>query len=360
MSVVQRNRIIGEDLQFITGQPLPWEKLEGCTVLVSGAAGFLPAYMVETILFLNETKFKKPALVIGIVRNFKRAEERFAFYKQRKDLQLIQANINELPEIGREIHYIIHAASQASPKYYSTDPVGTLMPNVIGTFKLLELARKNPLECFLFFSSGEVYGVVSPQHIPMKEDDYGYVDPATVRSCYGESKRMGETMCVSWYHQYGVPAKIARPFHTYGPGMDLDDGRVFADFVRDVVNGRDITMTSDGSAIRPFCYLSDAIAGFFTVMLKGKNGEAYNVGNQYEEISIMQLAQTLVDLFPEKGLRVISRPDTENVTYMKSNIPRNCPEISKIKSLGWDPHITVLEGFKRTILSYSITKNQSL
>jgi len=348
----KRNRIIQEDLEFITDCLLPWENLEGKTILISGAGGFLPAYMVETLMFLNETRFKTPVKVIGIIRNPEKARERFAYYQGSKDLVLIQGDISENCIIDEPIHYIIHAASQASPKYFGIDPVGTLLPNCIGTFHLLNLARSNPLESFLFFSSGEVYGEPDPVKIPMKETDYGYVDPAVVRSCYGESKRMGETMCIAWNHQYGVPAKIARPFHTYGPCMKLDDGRVFADFVADVVNNRDIVMKSDGSAIRPFCYLADATAGFFTVLLKGVSGEAYNVGNQDAEICIKELADMMTTLFPDKKLKVIPFSPEKNKNYLKSNISRNCPEISKIKMLGWKPHYSVKEGFKRTVLSY--------
>ena len=114
---------------------------------------------------------------------------------------------------------------------------------------------KNPVESFLFLSSGEVYGAIDSVHIPTGEKEYGFIDPTDVRSCYGESKRMGETMCISYFHQFNIPSKIVRPFHTYGPGMQLDDGRVFADFVSDIVNGKDIVMKSDGSAIRAFCIL---------------------------------------------------------------------------------------------------------
>ena len=141
--------------------------------------------------------------------------------------------------------------------------------------------------------------------MPTRETEYGYLDPATVRACYGESKRMGETLCVAYHAQYGVPAKIVRPFHTYGPGMDLSDGRVFADFVADLVARRDLVMKSDGRAQRAFCYLADATVGFFTVLLRGEAGAAYNVGNPDAEVSILELARTLANLFPERGVRVV-------------------------------------------------------
>lgn len=347
-----RNNIVEQDLEFIISQPLDWNQLEGKTVIITGANGFLPAYMVETILFLNECKFSNPTKVIGLVRNIEKARQRFIFYAQRADLELIQADVNEPFDSKYPIHFIIHAASQASPKFYSIDPVGTLLPNAIGTNNLLRLAQKNPIESFLFFSSGEVYGEVDSAKIPTRENDYGFIDPTNVRSCYGESKRMGETMCISYYHQFNIPTKIVRPFHTYGPGMELDDGRVFADFVSDIVNNRDIIMKSDGSAIRAFCYLADAIVGFFTVLLKGKNGEAYNVGNPKGETSIKDLAYSLVGLFPESKLEVIEINKPPNDDYLKSNISRNCPDISKIKIFHWAPYYSIQEGFKRTIQSF--------
>lgn len=349
----KRNTIVEQDLEFITNHQLPWDLLEGKTVLITGANGFLPAYMVETILFLNESKFSRPTKIIGLVRNLDKAKQRFKFYAGRSDLELMQADVSEPFECKLPINFIIHAASQASPKYYGIDPVGTLLPNTIGTNNLLLFTLKNPVESFLFFSSGEVYGEVDSDHIPTNENDYGYIDPVNVRSCYGESKRMGENMCVSYHHQFKVPAKIVRPFHTYGPGMQLDDGRVFADFVADMVHNKDIIMKSDGSAIRSFCYLADAIVGFFTVLLNGKNGEAYNVGNPNGEISIKDLAYTLTSLFPEKKLKVVEIQRAANNNYLISSTSRNCPNIIKIKNLGWIPYYSVLEGFKRTIQSYS-------
>jgi len=348
----KRNSIIEQDLEFIINHPLNWATLEGKTVLITGANGFLPAYMVETLLFLNECKFSIPTKIICLVRSMDRAKQRFRFYSERKELKLIQTDINEPFDCKWPINFIIHAASQASPKYYGTDPVGTLLPNCIGTYNLLKFAQNNPVEGFLFFSSGEVYGEVDPTFIPIKEDYNGIVNSARVRSCYAESKRIGETMCVSWHHQFNVPATIVRPFHTYGPGMKLDDGRVFADFVSDIVNDNNIIMKSDGSAMRAFCYLADAIIGFFTILLKGKNGEAYNVGNPNGELSIKELADTLISLFPEKKLKVIEIHKPTDNHYLKSNITRNCPDISKIENLGWTPRFSVKEGFRRTIQSY--------
>jgi nucleoside-diphosphate-sugar epimerase len=351
MSTPARHPIIEEDLRQIAAADLPWALLAGKTVLVTGANGFLPAYMVETLLYRNEHAAGPATQVIGLVRNRARAEARFAAYRGRPDLRLLVQDVCEPVVLAEPVHCIIHAASQASPKYYGRDPVGTLGPNVLGTHHLLGLAAAQHVEAFLFFSSGEVYGQVAPERIPTREQDYGWLDPADVRSCYGESKRMGETMCVAWAQQYGVPAKIVRPFHTYGPGMRLDDGRVFADFVADIVQGRDIVLKSDGSAIRAFCYLADATRGFFAVLLNGATGQAYNIGSP-EEISILELARLLVDSFPEKGLRVVRDAGVRPPGYLQSPVTRNCPDITKARGLGWTPTTAVQAGFIRTVRSF--------
>ena len=307
--------------------------------------------MILTLLYLNERKFKKKIKIVGIVRNKQKTIERFSEYSRRSDLQLIVQNICKLASIDGPVDYIIHAASQASPKYYGSDPVGTLSANILGTYNLLELAKEKEVKSFLFFSAGEIYGQVPEDKIPIKEDVYGYVDSTNVRSCYAESKRMGETMCVCWHHQHGVPAKIVRPFHTYGPGMSFDDGRVFADFVSDIVNKRNIVMKSDGSAVRAFCYIADATIGFFTVLLRGESGQAYNIGDDKGQISILGLANLLVELFKEKKLRV-ERKKVSEPGYLKSDISRNCPDISKVTKLGWKPKYSLKDGFKRTVESY--------
>jgi len=349
-----RCQIITEDLKRIVSAPLPWQELSGKTILVSGANGMLPAYMVETLLFLNETLFDHKVKVLAMVRNIVKAQHRFEYYRGRSDLHILVHDVCSQIVFGHPIDIIIHAASQASPKYYGVDPVGTLTANVIGTFNMLELARRNNCQNFLFFSSGEVYGTANSAGIPVREDIYGSVDPLDIRACYPESKRMGETMCASWLRQYGTATKIVRPFHTYGPGMRLDDGRVFADFVAAIVNNTDLKLNSSGEAKRVFCYISDATKAFFTVLLKGKNGEAYNVANPFAEISIASLADLLVSLFPAKKLAVLKQAVHSDLA---SKTPQALPDISKITELGWRPETALAPGFKKTIMSF-LTHNQ--
>jgi UDP-glucuronate decarboxylase len=345
-----RNSIIESDLRYITEACLPWEAFTGKTVLVAGASGFLPAYMVETFLFLNEAR-NLDIKVIGLVRDLEKARIRFSHYAGNRALKLLSQDVCADIRIKQHVDCIIHAASQATPKLYYSDPVGTLLPNVIGTRNLLDLAVKNKCECFLYFSTSGVHGFVDPDKFPVKEDCYGYLNPATIESCYLESKRMGENMCIAWMHQHGVPVKIVRPATTYGPGIKLDDGRSFADFIANIVHNHDIEIYSDGRALRNFCYLADATLGFFTVMLKGQTGESYNVATD-REISIYDLAALLVEkVFPERNLKVVMKKD-ESKDYLRVNYSRTAVDISKVKALGWRLNFSLEEGFRRAVESY--------
>ncbi|MBU4038104.1 MAG: NAD-dependent epimerase/dehydratase family protein, partial [Proteobacteria bacterium] len=292
--------------------------------------------------------------VIGLVRNRAKAADRFKNYANNKNLKLIEHDLgsNRPIEIDCNIDYVVHAASQASPKYYGTDPVGTMLPNIIGTFNLLELARKKKSTGFLLFSSGEVYGQLNDEQISVSENTYGSLDPMDVRSCYGESKRAAETLCVSYFQQYHVPVKIARIFHTYGPGMKLDDGRVFCDFVSQIVKNENIVLNSDGSAKRAFCYISDATKAFFKILLDGENGLAYNVGNDEMFVSIKQLAECLVNLFPEDRLQIVMDESQQAPGYMQSKVNACKPDTSRMRKLGWSPKISIEAGFRRTVEYY--------
>ena len=350
--ISESNLIIFEDLERIASANLPWEDLRDKTVLVTGGGGFLAAYLIKSLLAggrLNKLNIK----VICVARSTRSVESRLSAYLDSPDLSVVQHDISQpLPNNFPRADIVVHSASQASPKYYGVDPVGTLLANSAGTLCLLEHAVKSQADRFLFFSSGEVYGVpIVPDQL-VGELDYGYLDPMNVRSCYAESKRIGETMCAAWAQQHGLHTSVVRPFHTYGPGMALNDGRVFADFVADVVAKRDIVLKSDGLAKRPFCYIADATIGFLTVLLTGGKAEAYNVANPEAEISIRALATVIAGLFPERGVGTRFEVPVSSDAYLKSPISRSCPAIDKIKGLGWSPTMGVQDGFRRTIQSY--------
>lgn len=345
------HRVVTEDIQQILSSPLDWRRFHKKTILVTGASGCLPSYMLEALLQLRQ-ELGIECRVIGLVRNMQKAKSRFADYLSSPELTLIEADVSKMPPIHQHCDFIIHAASQASPKYYGPDPVGTMTANLSGTHHLLELARQSGCEGFLFFSTSEVYGQLPPEKTPTRESDYGYIDLLNPRSCYAESKRAAETLIASYVQQFQLPGVIVRPYHTYGPGMALDDGRVYADFIRDIVQRRNIVLRSDGKAVRSFCYLSDGVAAFFTVLLKGKHGEAYNAGNPAATSSISDLAETLVGLYPEFQLRV-ERLGSPTAGYLPSPVSISIPNVDRLCALGWQARHSISEGFARTVRYYA-------
>lgn len=349
MAKMKGNPVIEEDMRYIlSDQNIPWGLLRDKTVLISGISGFLPAYMAEALLYFNRTE-NANIHIIGMVRNLGKAKQRFCRYINSPWLELHQADVGANWKLSTKVNYIIHAASNASPKFYGIDPVGTILPNAFGTKNLLDLGKRDHVSAFLYFSTGDIYGEIPADKYPIREDQYGELDPLGDRACYAESKRMGETFCRAYMKQYGVPAKIVRIAHTYGPGVRLDDGRSFADFISAVVQNRDIILNSDGSARRPFLYLADATRAFFTVLLKGNPGEAYNVGYD-DDISILELAQMLVHMYPEKRLQIRFASE-HRLGYLTIPAQKRCLDISKVKALGWSPKFTEEEGFRRTIQS---------
>ncbi|MEA3493984.1 MAG: NAD-dependent epimerase/dehydratase family protein [Candidatus Margulisiibacteriota bacterium] len=335
------NKIIDQDIDFILKSDVDWGEFKGKTVLVTGAYGTLMSYITYVLIRLK-------VKIIVLVRDRNKAGQRFGNYVDSKCLKIIEHDLSSQIEITDKIDYIFHGASYASPNYFKNNPTGVLLPNTIGTYHLLELAKKKKIKGFLFFSSGAVYGKNLTELVA--EKDYGYLDPLDIISCYGESKRMGENMCRCWQEQFGIPVKIVRPAHVYGPTMDIqNDKRVVAEFINKILNGQGIVLRSDGLACRSFCYIADATVAYFKVLLGGKDGEAYNVGNDAVYMSIVKLAENIVSTFPEKHLKIIINkkendiPIEENKMLMSSR---------KIEALGWKCSFSLPEGLRRTVESF--------
>jgi UDP-glucuronate decarboxylase len=336
------------DIERVLSSNIPWDLLQRKTVLVSGAAGMLAAAMVDALMAARVGPRKVDVRIVALVRSPERARLRFDHWLQNDGFSLLAQDVTQPLPPDLKPQLIVHAASPASPKFYRPDPVGTMLPNVVGTLNLLNLARQARTERVLFFSSAEVYGQFSDPPAAIDENTYGSLDPNDNRSCYAESKRMGEAFCSAYALQYGVAATIVRPFHTYGPGMKLNDGRVFADFVHDAVTGREIVVKSDGKDKRSFCYLSDATEAFLQVLLRGQPGHAYNIGNPSGSISIADLARLIAGLYSKRAPQ-IGPVNSSGGDMAATKTAATCPDIARIKALGWSPTIEPADGFRRTI-----------
>jgi nucleoside-diphosphate-sugar epimerase len=343
----ESNRIIREDMDGIVAANLPWQQLRNKKIIVAGGGGFLGSYLVKALLTANAA-LDLNLTVTCLTRNVDNVVHRFASWQNDSALKFFEHDIVQaLPPELAPAHIVVHTASQATPRHYEEDPVGTLLANSVGTRNLLDYAIRSESKKFLFFSSGAVYGTLQDNSQEVPETEYGPIDPLDMRACYSESKRIAETMCVAWSHQYGLDTSIVRPAHTYGPGLAANDGRSFADFIADAVAGRNIKLKSNGSARRVFCYVADATLGFLTVMFHGDDRKAYNVANPMQEVSIGELAEIVAALAPHPGVRVerISGPAAK--WAFPASFRR--PSIDAIKSLGWSPTTGVSEGFRRAI-----------
>lgn len=336
------NKILLEDAKKILSNDIPWEKLKDAKVLITGAAGMLGSYVARTLVVLGEEK-DWDVEVHALVRNPNKLPEDL-----QGKVKIIQQSVTEPIKTSVKFDYIIHAASPASPLIMKEDPVGTIAANTLGTFYTLELAKECTAKGYLYISSREIYGQPYDNQKEFTETDYGFVDPLSPRSCYPEGKKAAETMCASFAEQYGLNAKIARLAHTYGPGMSIDDGRVQADFLRDVVNYRDIIMKSEGKPVRTYTYISDAVAALFYILLKSED-MVYNISSVESTVSIRQLAETLVETFEDRNIKLII--DIPKTTANTGTAPFTLGTLNsdKLQGLGWKAHYSLQEGFRRTV-----------
>ena len=346
--------IIRQDMEEIARRGGDWDWLRGRTVLVTGAYGMLASYMVYFLIYLNESEKGADIRILAQGRSAEKMRRRFGEYMDRPYFCMIETNICRPITLDGRIDYIVHAAGWASAQYYRDFPVDTMLPNTVGTTFLLELAHEKKVQGFLFLGSGAIYGQLPAGTTEITEQMVGTVDPVAPYNCYAESKRMGEAMCAAWARQYGVPTRSVRIFHTYGPTCDpWHDQRVFAEFVANVVDCHDIVLKSDGSASRAFCYLTDATDAFFRILHAGEPGAAYNMANNDCCVTVRELAHLLVGLFPERGLKVVMQMRKAGEAYMENPVKRTLAvNTDALQALGWQPQVTLQEGFKRIVKFY--------
>ena len=313
-------------------------------ILLLGSDGFLGRYFVEYFNKLNNEKIK--VFVDCVDNNI--SSNRIEKKKIRKNFTFYKTNINKF-NLKKKYDLIIFLAGIADPSIYKKLPLDALEVSYIGVSKFIKKA-KNDKSTFIFFSSSEIYGNPSIKNIPTKESYYGNVNSYGPRACYDEGKRVGETLCYIYNTYLKTKTKIIRPFNIFGPGMGPDDGRVVPRFVRAIRSQKPMTIYNHGKQTRTFCYIVDAMIGFLKVIVSGKDGEIYNVGNNLEEISMNKLAKILTSLTQYKTIiKKINYPSS----YPSNEPMRRCPDLHKIKKhTRYTPKIKLKDSLKRFLESY--------
>lgn len=322
-------------------------KLEGKTILISGGSGFIGNYINAVIYLLNKNILKNKCKVISIDNYITGGKKSFIIDIKDKSFTFIHGDVRLSITIDEKIDYIIHAAGLASPFYYKKYPLETIESAVMGAKNLLELARINKVESFLLFSSSEIYGDPDPSAVPTPETYAGRVSSIGPRACYDESKRLAETLCITYSQLYKVPTKIVRPFNVYGPGMRHTDYRVMPTFIYNGLKKNNLPVHERGNQTRTFCYINDAITAIFKVLISGTNGQVYNIGNDSPEITVFELATMIAGIL-KNGVK--PRRKSYPAYYPGGEPQRRCPDLTKIKTeLGFSPKVDLLTGLHKSI-----------
>jgi nucleoside-diphosphate-sugar epimerase len=325
-------------------------KLQGKKLLVTGSYGMITSYLCSFLIHIMD-RFDLELYLQG--RNERKLRERYGNFEEsrRVHLMLFDFEKGELPDIKPD--YILHAASAASTKYFVECPVDVLRPNTVGTWNLLNYAKENNIEKFLFFSSNSIYGEGGVEKVILSENDYGIVDPLNDRSCYIESKRMSEQMCAAFWKQYKVPANIIRICHTYGPTFDVEqDTRIIPRTIKKILSGSDVEIYRDPDSVIQYTYIADMVAAILLIMLKGNNGEAYNAGSD-EIVKMDDVIAWMLQADPQIKSKLIEKEIDGNYNFAKGK-GINFLKLSneKLRSLGWRQLFSNEEGFKRMVKHY--------
>ena len=344
-----------EDLQTLLSQDILWEKLSGKTVMISGATGMIGKCIIDLLMLRNrqtecenpcKENIEAPVTVVALSRNEKRAQERFGEYWNMDTFRYISCDVNEvIPECGK-VDYIIHAASNTHPLQYSQDSIGTITANIIGTKNLLDYAVAHQTERFCFVSSVEIYGENRGDVERFGEEYLGYINCNTLRAGYPESKRLGETLCNAYYQTYQLDFVIPRLSRVYGPTMLDSDSKAVAQFIKKAATGEDIVLKSAGTQLYSYTYAPDAAMGVLTVLLKGEQGEAYNISDIDSEVTLRQITEWLAE---DNGMEVVFEIPDASEQRGYSTATKALLDTEKIMELGWTPQTHMREGLRKTV-----------
>lgn len=347
------HKLYEEDMESINNLDIPWNQLEGSSILITGGTGLIGSSLVDALIYRNE--MKQANIKIWLLgRNTDTVQEKFEKYLKKDYFHFLCQDVCRAINISEPIDYIIHGASKGDPRSFATDPVGVMNANYMGMYQVLQLAKERCVKKVVFLSTGEVYGIQPEPYDDklqltdkgIKENDYGYLDILNLRSCYASSKRAAETLCISYSSQYDINVCIARLCHTYGANMLADDNRVIGEFIRNALHHSDIIMKSQGIQRRSYCYVADTVSALLYLLIYGDRGAAYNVANKNSIITIRQLAELIAY---NAGTNIIFDIPKEIEAKGYSNIVHAVLDASKLEELGWKPKYDMEEGVRRTI-----------
>ena len=336
-----------EDVHRVAGLELPWEKLRGKSVLLSGATGLLGSFLVDVLLEKNSADALN-CTVYALGRSKEKADARFSKYANDPQLVFIPYDVKKpfvRDDIGT-VDYVLHLASNTHPVQYATDPIGTITTNIIGLQNMLDFAVAHHAARFAFASSNEIYGENRGDVEFFDEGYCGYIDSNTLRAGYPESKRCGEALCQAYKSQKGLDIVIPRFTRSYGPTMLMSDTKALSQFIKKGVAGEDIVLKSAGTQYYSYQYVADSVSGLLTVLLCGESGEAYNIAEEHSDIMLRDLASIIAE-FSGRSV-VFEIPDAvEAAGYSKATKARL--DGHKLQALGWKPSYEIQSGIKRTI-----------
>ena len=310
---------------------IPWARLKDKTVLITGATGLIGYTLVNSLV--NASKVQKLNIkVLALVRDLERAKARFSEINGESALSYIVGTVEELPEITEPIEYIVHGASQTASKAFVEQPVETILTALKGTQSILELAKAKQVSGLVYLSSMEVYGHPQKGH-KVTEEEIGALSPLDVRNSYPISKVQCESLCCAYAKEYGVPAMTVRLTQTFGPGVNYNDGRVFAEFARCVIEKRDIVLKTKGETERSYLYTADAATAILAVLLKGQPGQAYNAANESTYCSIAGMAEKVAR---QGGIQVRYEIQDESSNGYPKALYMDL-DTKRLQHLGWVP-----------------------